>query len=304
MTIATGAEHTLHQVAETVYGTTPATPTFINIPITAVSPGLTKDSLESGTLRPDRIVEDLRHGNKQVGGSVSSELEYGALDPVIEAMAMGTWTADVLKTGTTRRSFTFERYFALDTDEYHRYTGIEYNSMSLSVQPNAMVTCEFGVIGQDMSVNTSQVAGATYPAGTNNQPFDSFSGTIQEGGVSIADVTQIDLSWENGLEPAFVIGSDVTIRPSVGKSRLTGTLTAFFQNSTLYNKFINETSSAIVFSLVDPAGNSLTFNIPNIKYTSGNPDVSGDGRVTLAMEFTAIYDATEDSNITITRAAA
>lgn len=303
MTIATGSKHTLHYVAESTYGTTPATPAFTPLCMTGVSLGLTKDALESGKLRADRQVEDLRHGNKQVGGEVNSELEYSTFDEMLEAMAMGTWTADVLLAGVTRRSFTFERFFDLDTDEYHRYTGCEVNTFTMSVQPNAMVTTTFGIIGQDMTTNTSQVAGATYSAPLARSPFDSFTGSINEGGSSIAIVTSIELNWENGIEPNFVLMSDTTIRPADGKSRLTGTLTAYFESKTLYDKFINETSTSIDFTLTDDQASSLQFNLPNVKYTGGNPDVGGDGPVTVALEFTALYSSGDSSQIVITRTA-
>lgn len=302
-TIATGSKHTVHYVAESTYGTTPATPVFSPICVTAVNIGMTKDSIEAGCLRADRNIKDLRHGNKQVGNGFDTELEYGTFDDMLEAMAMGTWTTDVLKTGTTFRSFTFERYFDLDTDEYHRSTGVVVNSFNLSVSPNSMVTASFGVVGKDLDSSnfTSQVAGATYGAVSTNSPFDSFTGSILEGGVSIATVTQIDLSWENGYEPAFVLFDDTTIQPADGKSRLTGTLTAYFTSAALYSKFINETSSSITFTLTDPDSNSLTFDMSNIKYTSGNPDVSGEGPVTIALEFTALYDGTDVSQVVITR---
>lgn len=301
MAIATGSKHTLHFIVESTYGTTPTTPTWTPCPITGVSLGMTKDAIEAGKLRADRQVEDLRHGNKQVGGEINGELEYGAYDDLLEAMAMGTWSANVLRTGTTRRSFTFERFFDLATDEYHRYTGCEVNSMTLSVQPNSMVGLTFGIIGQNMSTNTTQVASSTYSADLGNSPFDSFTGSITEGGSAIADVTAIELNWENGIEPAFVVGSALTIQPSDGKSRLTGSLTAYFQSKTLYDKFLNETSSEIVFTLTDVDSQSIQFDIPNIKYTAGNPDVSGEGPVTVALEFTALYNAADTSQVVITR---
>lgn len=301
MAIATGSRHTLHFIAESTYGSTPATPTWTPCPITGVTLGMTKDAIEAGKLRADRHVEDLRHGNKQVGGDITGELEYGAYDDLLEAMAMGTWSTNVLKTGTTRRSFTFERFFDLATDEYHRYTGCEINSMNLSVSPNSMVNLTFGVIGQNMTTNTAQVASSTYSADVGNQPFDSFTGSINEGGSAIADVTSIELTWENNLEPAFVIGSALTLQPTDGKSRLTGTLTAFFQSKTLYDKFLNETSTSIDFTLTDPDSSSLKFDMGNVKYTAGNPDVNGEGQVTVALTFTALYDGTDASQVVITR---
>lgn len=301
MAIATGSKTTLHYIEESTYGTTPSTPTWTPLCITGVSIGMTKDSIEKGCFNANRQVEDLRHGNEQVGGDVTGELEYGTFDDMLEAMSMGTWTANVLKAGTTRRYFTFERYFDVATDEYHRYTGCEVASMSLSVAPNSMVGLTLTVVGQDMTTNTSQVASSTYSAALGNSPFDSFTGSVNEGGSASGVITSIEFNWDNGLERAFVIGSKNTIQPSDGKSRVTGTITAYYESKALYDKFLNETSTSLDFTLTDTAGNSILFDFPNVKYTGGNPDVSGDGPITVALEFTALYSSSDASQIVITR---
>jgi len=302
MAIANGAQHSLHYIAESTYGTTPATPTWTPLPHTGATLALTKDAIESEKLRGDRQIEDFRHGNKSIGGDVSAEMEYGAFDDILEAVMCGTWTTNVLKSGTTRRSFTLERKFAdLDTPEFHRYTGVEFNSMAVSIAPNAMVTSTFSVVGKDLSLATAEVASSTYSADVGNTPFDSFTGSITEGGSSIATVTSLEFTIENGLEPLFSVGADTTNRPSIGKSRVTGTLTTYFDSKSLYEKFINETASEIVCTLTDTAGNDIQIDIPNVKYNSGQPDVSGEGAVTVSMDFVALYSSSDASQLVITR---
>ena len=305
MTIADGTQHSLHYIAEVTYGTTPATPTWIPLPHTGTTLGLEKETIESEKLRGDRFVEDVRHGNKSISGDVSSELEYAALDDMLEAVLGGTWATDVLKVGATRRSFTFERKFAdLATPEWHRYTGCELNSLSINVAPNAMVGVTLGIIGQDTNLATAEIASSTYSADVGNLPFDSFTGSITEGGGAIAVVTSIDMTIENGLEAKFAVGSEITNRPSIGKSRVSGNLTAYFESKTLYEKFVNETASDIVFVLTDTAGNDLTVDITNVKYTSGRVDVSGPGSITVPMDFIGLYSSGDASSVVVTRAAA
>ncbi len=60
MTIANGAQHSLHFVAESTYGTTPSSPTWTPIPHTGTTLGITKDGIESEKLRGDRQIEDFR----------------------------------------------------------------------------------------------------------------------------------------------------------------------------------------------------------------------------------------------------
>ena len=305
MTIANGAQHSLHYVAEVTYGTTPSTPSFKPLPHTGTTLAITKDAVESEKLRGDRQVEDFRHGNKTVGGDITAELEYGAFDDFLEAALCGTWTTDVLKAGTTRRSFSIQRKFAdLATPEFHTYKGCEINTLSLSVSPNAMVGVTFGIVGKDLTLATAAIAGSTFAADAGEVPFDSFTGSITEGGSSIATVTAIEMALENGIEPLFSVGSQTTNRPAIGRSRLTGTLTTYFESKTLYEKFLNETSSSIVLTLTDVDGNDYIITIPNVKYNSGQPDVAGEGAITIAMEFVGLYNSSDASQIKIERATA
>ena len=301
-TIGTGAQHSLHFVAESTYGTTPATPTWTPCPHTSCSLGITKDSIVSSKLRGDRQIEDLRHGNKQAGGDIGIELEYGAFDDLLAALMQGSWSTNVLKAGTTLSSFTFERKFAnLDTPEWHRTEGAIINTLSLDISPNAMVTGSFGIVGEDLTIATSEVTSSTYSADGGELPFDSFTGSITEGGSSIATVTALSINIDNGVEPRFAVGSDITLEPTSGRSNVTGSLTAYFTSKTLYEKFLNETESEIVCTLTDLDGNDLQIDIPRIKYTAGNPDVSDEGSVTVSLEFQALYNSSDASNIVFTR---
>tara|TARA_R110002153_G_scaffold147645_3_gene298914 strand:+ start:1299 stop:2210 length:912 start_codon:yes stop_codon:yes gene_type:complete len=300
MTIATGSRHNLAYIAETTFGTTPSTPGFQNLRHTGTTLGLSKDAIESEELRDDRQVAHFRHGNKSVSGDVNVELSYGTFDDFIEAALAGTWATDVLKAGVTRRSFTIERHHQ-DINKYLRSTGCSVNTMSLSVAPNSMVTGSFGVIGQDFTAIGTPITGATYAAETTSRPFDSFTGNIKEGGSAIAIITGLELSVDNGMEALYVVGQDTTLEPSIGKSSVTGSVTAYFENITLLNKFVNEVDTSLEFTLTANNGKDYTFVMPKVKYNSGNPEVAGPGAVTISLDFIALYDSTAQTQLKITR---
>lgn len=311
-TTATGARHSMAYILEVTRGTTPASPSFSNVRHLGTTMALSKSTIESGEIRDDRQIAFMRHGNKSVAGDLSVEMSYGTFDDFLQAALGGTWATDTpsvgtdqLQVGTTRRYFTIERKFAnLATPEWHRYTGAEVNTFSLSIAPDAVVSGTFGFIAKDASIGTAELSGASYGAATTTEPFTSFEGSITEGGSALGIVTSLEMSLENGLNPLFVVGDSTSDTPSIGRSRVTGTVGVYFQSKTLLEKFINETSSSLVFTLVDPAGNQYEVTLPNIKYTGGQPDVSGDGEVTISLPFTALYDSTEGSNLTIERTAA
>jgi hypothetical protein len=298
------SRHNLFAIAEATYGTTPATPAFKTIRHTGTTLALSKNTMISEELRADRQISDFRHGTKQTGGDISGELSFGTYDDFFEAVLGGTWAADVLKAGVTRRSFSIMRNFADlagGAKPYHIFRGQEYGKLALTVSANAIVKSVFSAVGKSKEVATTAPAGSTYVAAGTTGVMDSFSGAIKEGGVAIAVVTELSMTLENGIEPRFVIGSAETIHPGIGRSNLTGQITAYFEDSTLLDKFINETESSLEFELADKAGNKYTFLLPRIKYTGGQPDTQGQGPITLAMPFQALYDSTEATNIKITR---
>jgi len=304
MTIATGARHDMGYILESAFGTTPSSPAFKAIRHTGTTLGLSKDAIESEELREDRQIAHYRHGNKSVSGDINFELSYGSFDDLIEAVMCGTWTSDgdpeTIVTGTTSRSFTIERHHE-DINKYIRSTGCSFNSMSLSIAPNSMVTGSFSVLGKDLTTAGTAIANASYPAATTTDPFDSFTGAITEGGSSIAVVTALELNIENGMESQYVVGDATTLQPPLAKSTVTGSITAYFENTALIDKFINETSSAITFTLTDAAGNDYIFNLPNVKYNSGNPEVGGPGAITVTLDFIALFNSGIASQLQITK---
>lgn len=310
--MANGSRHSIYAVAEQTYGVTPTDPAFDTVRITGTTLGLSKDSLQSEEIRSDRQIADFRLGANQVGGDVNFELSYGTFDPfLVAALLSSDWAIDTpvagtdqIKVGQNRYSFTFLRQFDdLNGAKNYVYTGCELNTLNLTISANAMITGSFSVIGQGQQVlaDLASMGTPTFAPASTTSPLDSFTGALNEAGVPIAVVTEITLSLANGIEPRFVVGSKNSILPSVGRSNLTGQVTAYFEDSTLVQKFIDETESSIEFDLPDGAGNTLKFIIPRIKYTGGQPDVSGEGPITLAMPFQALLDPATGTNLIIER---
>ncbi len=304
------SRHAMLYIEEVTYGVTPATPALNTLRNTGTTLKMSKDTFQSDEIRSDRQLKCFEHGVKQTGGDINIELSSETYEDLFEAVFMGTWDTDTpitdtdqLKAGVLRRSFTIVRHF---TDQvagdkpYYTFTGCELNTFNLTVGANAIVTGSFGVIGQDLVIDATGPASHTVTGPTVTCPYNSFSGVIKENDVEVAVVTELTLALDNGLAAIFVVGSDTTLNPSVGMSLLTGQLTVYFEDSTLYEKFVDETNTSLEFTLDD--GNvELKFIIPNIKFGDATNDVSGAGPITLVLPFQAILDDTEGSQIVIER---
>ncbi len=225
-------------------------------------------------------------------------------DAAGEAVTITTITNRLIA-GTTRRSFSFQRQYADvttgGTKGYHLFKGVELNTLALTISPTALVKLVFGTLGQDLAVSDSDIAGATYTALDTNHKFDAFTGTILENGVAIATITELSINAENGLAPRFVVGDDNTQRPAIGRSNVSGQLSAYFETSALLEKFINQTESSLSFLLTDVDGNGYRFKLPRIKYTGGDAPTQGNGPISTGLPFQALLDNTSGTNIAIDR---
>ena len=300
MTIAGGSLARLAYIAEVTYGTTPATPVFQVINPTSHSIGLEKETFQSETIRSDRQLNDFRHGVRQASGDIGIEFRDASWDDLLQAVMMGTWSTDVLKAGTTRRSFTVERFFS-DITRYRRAVGCEFNSFSLECPASGIVTGTFSVIGMDDTGAGTAIASSTYTADPNENVMDSLSGSITVGGSAVSCITSIKLTLENGIENLPVVGETTRIRGAAGRSIVTGELTAFYQDDTLLDAFEDETEVAIVFTLTDGVA-TYTFTLPKVKFTGGKPEVGGEREVSITMPFQAIYSSSDATQLKIERA--
>jgi hypothetical protein len=265
---------------------------------------LTKDRVAGTDIQADRMARVDRHGNRQVGGDIVVDLRDGDFDVFLESAMLNTWATNVLKVGTTPKFMSIEDY-AADIDQARVFTGMSVSTMGISLAPNQMVTTTFGMVGKDMTMSATE---KTQDAASGAAPFDAYSGDISIGNVggasAVAIVTALDFTLNNSYAPTFVIGDDSAPSLEYGRAEVEGTLTAYFEDAALINRFLNETETEIEVSVDDPTGaNSYTFSFPRVKINSADVGVDGPTSRMISMSFVALYDATEGTNLKITRPA-
>ena len=301
MAFAQGSRSSLSFITEATFGTTPAG-NFTNLPFSTHALNLTKDRVAGTDIQADRMARFDRHGNRQVGGDIVVDLRDGDFDSFLESAMLNTCATNVLKVGTTPKFFSIEDY-AADIDQARVFTGMSVSTMAISLAPNQMVTTTFGMVGKDMAISATE---KTQDAASGAAPFDAYSGDISIGNVGgaapVAIVTALDFTLNNSYAPTFVIGDDSAPSLEYGRAEVEGTLTAYFEDASLINRFLNETETEIEVSVDDPTGaNSYTFSFPRVKINSADVGVDGPTSRMISMSFVALYDTTEGTNLKITR---
>ena len=303
MAFAQGSRSSLSFITESTFGTTPAG-NFTNLPFSTHSLNLTKDRVAGTDIQADRMNRVDRHGNRQVGGDIVVDLRDGDYDTFLESAMLNTWATNVLKVGVTPKFFSIEDY-AADIDQARVFAGMSVSTMAISLAPNQMVTTTFGMVGKNMTMSATE---KTQDAASGAAPFDAYSGDISIGNVggasAVAIVTALDFTLNNSYAPTFVIGDDSAPSLEYGNAEVEGTLTAYFEDATLINRFLNETETEIEVSVDDPtAANAYTFQFPRVKINSADVGVDGPTSRMITMSFVALYDTTEATNLKITRTA-
>lgn len=302
MAQAQGVLNTLAYVAESTFGTTPDTPALIETRVVSHSLAVNREFVTSPHIGK-RGEFDGNQGVGAVGGDIQAMLRYGEFDTFLEAVMQGTWTTNVLKIGTTKRSFTFEDPSPdLTTATYAAYRGVMLNTLAINLTPGAVhVPVTFGVVGKSLAYADSPLD-ASYTAPSNNAAFTAFEGSISEGGSAIATVTALTLNLNNNLAPANALFDNEPVYINNGVAQVSGEMTVLFTAKALANKFLNETETTLSFTIESAAGD-LTFLCPRVKYTGAAVPNGLDARV-MTLPFTALYDTTEATALKITRAAA
>lgn len=311
MAFSQGSRTRLSILPEVTFGTTPAG-NFTELPFTTHSLNLSKERVTGNDIQSDRMPRVDRHGNRNASGDIVVDLRASNFDSLLESLMFNTWDAspsslpDELKVGTTLKSFSVEDYLT-DIDQARLFTGMVVSQASFSMQPNQMVTTTFSLMGKDMAISATE---KTVNAATVNQPFDAYSGDFRIGNhddtlSALTAVTSIDFTVNNNLNPTFVIGEATTPQMEYGRCEIEGTITAYIEDATLINRFLNETETAFDVSVNDPSGsNEYKFFFPKVKINSADAPLENPQSRLVTLSFVALYDDAsggEASNLVIYR---
>lgn len=235
-------------------------------------------------------------------------LDSVTIDSVLFEVTLYTDGAEsaTVKAGDTRKSFSFLREFsdfAGGEKPFLLYSGCEVASWNIAAAANNIAKSTFTFWGRDMTgPSTTAPTNSSVAPAFETEPFDTFSGQVDIDGVEACIVTDYNVTINNNFTPRFTVGCDTSEDASVGQSMIEGSITTYFENADLYEKFVNETAFQLTLTLADSAGNKMVIDLPNLKVLSGTqPDVTADGPITIVINFSAHKDDTLESHMSVQR---
>lgn len=286
---------------EEVAGEIPDEPIFL--PIRFNTSSLTRNvaQVDSNEINQTRQRPPAKQGTYSTQGEIVSELSHGSFgDLLAMLLQQPAWTGNTLKVGSEVRTFAILKRHT-DTGEDVIYRGCRLNTLAATAEIDARVMFNFGVIGTDAEPYTVPVD-ATFAAATTTEPMVTSVGSIMEGGDALATATSHTFTLSNGMAAIFALGRRAAYDVQNGVFTATGSLSAYRETGGLYAKFLNETATSITHTFSDGV-NTLAFTFPNVVYTQADDAVPGPDAIINSFTYSAGYDGTADTTVTITRSA-
>jgi hypothetical protein len=180
-----------------------------------------------------------------------------------------------------------------DLDLSRLFTECRVNSGTLSIPPSGMATCGFGMLGRNMQVLTGAAAPFfTAPtAETTTGVCAAANGRIVIAGAQVGVLTGLEINIDLGGEAEPVVGQNIVPEIFLGRFNCSGQMTAFFENETLLNYFLNETEVGLLAYVTTGSGVAdagMSIYLPRIKVGGADVPVQGEGGQIITLPFQAL----------------
>lgn len=218
-------------------------------------------------------------------------------------------SSDRLINGTTKKSFTLEKGSS-DINQFHAYTGMRTQGMSLDFSARAAITGAFSFLGKGLTTASSTIDNAGgYTASQTNSILNG-ADHLYRVWLDAVEFTgafkTLNITVDNGMRPQEKIGASDLAGVGVGRFNVSGKLEAYYEDLTLFDKFQNNTyvELAVLFDddTTSTIGNVYALTILRAKFLTGDlPGPQADADIMQTLEFQATRDSTPDATMILER---
>lgn len=266
---------------------------------------------QSEEIRSDRNRGDVVQTSASVAGGINFELSAVTLDDFMEAVLGGTWTTDVLKVGTVKRSFSIEKQFGdlASGNKFDLFKGMRCGELNLALVFDEIAKGSMTFAGTGIAdAATSAVGAGTLAAATTTEPYNSTLDVIDveiDGVAATLYFQNLNIALNANLRAKTAIASLFPFDQGYGSAGCEITASAYFDNRSLEDKVRSGAAFSLSFTVTDGA-KSYTFLLPRAFATQrgGLAATAVDTDVLTDLTILGAYDAASASSIVITRVAA
>jgi hypothetical protein len=206
----------------------------------------------------------------------------------------------VPSSGFVSRKFAIEIYNQ-DVDVARLFTECRCGGFNVQLPATGMATVDFDFLGRNMQLYDGGSAPFfTSPAAeTSTGTMAAVNGLLRAGGNTIAVVTGLNIQMSLSPTADPVVGTNLVPEIFLGRANVSGQMTAFFEDKTLVESFINESELQLVAYLTaSNAANAqaMTFLLPRIKLGNADLQTQGEGGQSITLPFQALKSTAVESS--------
>lgn len=203
----------------------------------------------------------------------------------------------VPSSGHTNQSFSIEHWYS-DVAQSEVYTGCQPSQIDLQLPPTGLATIGIGFSGKDVTTATSQYF--TSPtAATTTGLTAAVNGLVLVNGTAVAVLTGLSMQIQSGRSGDPVVGANTIPVQFPGRVLVSGQATAYFEDATLRDAFINETEMELIVVLASDntaASKFIGFTLPRCKFGGASKN-DGEAGIVQTIPFTALLPTTGGAGV-------
>jgi len=205
----------------------------------------------------------------------------------------------VPSTGHLDESFSIEHYHGdLSPVLSELFTGCKLTQMDFGLPPTGMATLGMQFMGRDLVRGTAEYY-TTPTAETNTGLLAAVNGALYVQGQAIALITGLNISIAANMSATPVVGSNTYPGIQEGRVVVSGEMSAYFQDATLRDYFVDETEVSLVCALTasgSATADCMSIVMPRIKVGGASKD-DGEGGIIQRLPFQALRNTNGGTGI-------
>lgn len=199
-------------------------------------------------------------------------------------------------TSHTDDSFSIEHWFS-DISQSELFRGCKVMNAAVNLPATGIATVDFGFMGKDVTTATS--AYYTSPtAATTTGVVAAVNGVVRYGSGKVANITGLNFTIDGAMSANPVVGSNTYPDIFEGRVSVTGQFTAYFEDATYRDAFLNETEVSITVAMTTSNSDDaafIAFTFPRCKLGGTTKSDGGTGGIVQTVPFTALVKTTGGS---------
>lgn len=170
------------------------------------------------------------------------------------------------------------------------FTEVRASKYSLKLPATGLAEVTLGFMGRDMVTNTTQYYSAAN-AVTTTTAFAAVNGQLLLNGTSVGVITGLDLTCDLKPTAADVVGQNFPGEIFLGRADITGQISAYLTDDSLFNDFVNETELQLLVQVASGyAANApaVVIFLPAIKLNGADLALQGEAGQMITAPFQAL----------------